>query len=46
LANHGDQKTLEQLANPSTEHIGQSGKVAYDADDEKNLFFFELQNKL
>ncbi|KAJ6787054.1 hypothetical protein PWT90_03193 [Aphanocladium album] len=44
LANHGDEATLERLAQRSVEHIGEAGVVR--KDDEKNLFYFDAKPNL
>ncbi|TWU70895.1 hypothetical protein ED733_001662 [Metarhizium rileyi] len=45
LANHGDDQTLSQLANTSTEHIGKFGTVRV-GEDGRNLFFLDVKTKL
>ncbi|EGX91593.1 acetyl-CoA acetyltransferase [Cordyceps militaris CM01] len=44
LANHGDDATLERLAQRSVEHVGQAGVVR--KDEERNLFYFEAKPNL
>ncbi|TQV92303.1 hypothetical protein V2A60_006991 [Cordyceps javanica] len=44
LANHGDDTTLERLAQRSAEHVGEAGLVR--KDDERNLFYFDAKPSL
>ncbi|CAG9989610.1 unnamed protein product [Clonostachys byssicola] len=45
LANHGDDSTLQKLADPSWEPIYQQGRVS-GSDDGRNLFFFSTESKI
>ncbi|VUC35600.1 unnamed protein product [Clonostachys rosea] len=45
LANHGDEYTLQKLADPSWEPISQQGRVS-GSDDGRNLFFFSTESKI
>ncbi|KAM3505323.1 hypothetical protein MY10362_003026 [Beauveria mimosiformis] len=44
LANHGDDATLQRLAQRSVEHIGEAGVVR--KEDERNLFYFDVKSNL
>ncbi|KAM3558892.1 hypothetical protein ARSEF4850_004385 [Beauveria asiatica] len=44
LANHGDDATLQRLAQRSVEHIGEAGVVR--KEDERNLFYFNARPNL
>ncbi|KAM3444367.1 hypothetical protein NHJ13734_001484 [Beauveria thailandica] len=44
LANHGDDATLQRLAQRSVEHIGEAGVVR--KEDERNLFYFDARPNL
>lgn len=44
LANHGDEATLQRLAQRSVEHIGDAGVVR--KDDERNFFYFDAKSNL
>ncbi|KAM3471695.1 hypothetical protein MY5147_005696 [Beauveria neobassiana] len=44
LANHGDDATLQRLAQRSVEHIGEAGVVR--KEDERNLFYFDAKPNL
>lgn len=47
VANHGDEQTLQQLAEGSFEPVGQHGRVESDAmESRRNIFFLDNETKL